>query len=1042
MASQSGSDHSGSYRIESLKSPDNYPVWRVQIEDILTDLDLFHYVDGSEPRPALSTTLDAGTNRPLNQAEVNTWIKNDRKALTIMCLRICGSMMNYVVSADTSAAAWVSLQNIFNVQGPMAIIVVHRKLLRFVFVEGEDLEKQIRDLKSLTERLAILGSPLPDTELALTVLTALPDTWDSFISSLDPTTINSANIVGRIIQEDARRRAKQPTDSSTALLTKKNPSSSQSNRRSNPNSNSNTSNQSSAYLSGNSGNRPRSKFKPGVTCFNCWREGHIKPECRSASRPKPPNFGNSSSQSGNNSTYQGNGNQNQCRAHLVELPEIATTPSTILHVNTTAFASLSFWLGDTAAESHISRERSHFSSYTPTPGATVKGTGITPVLGRGTVPLQFNIDGRTFDITLDNVLHVPSIDFNLISLGRLTNGPISYYGKENYINIYNGNTLINQGRKHGNLYHLSITPTHATTALPIVTSRSWEEWHRALGHLNMQQLWDLYSKKLAINMNVDTSSPTDFFCEACIQAKHSTTVQPKVSTSARKYTRFGELFYVDIWGKAQITSLQGCLYYILFLDAAKCLLMIYFMKSCAETLDRLKQLEAWLFRRFNICLETIRVDNAPEFTQGQVRNYCNAQGITIETSSPYSAAQQGSVERKNRTIPERGRAMLFANNLPTFLWQEAFQYAVYLHNRSPTRSLGGDTPYHAVFGHHADLSDVFEFGQECWVLVPDPRQGKLIPKSEKYHFTGLNEHSSGFRYYVPALQQILTSRNVIFPHERQPIQPSIMLPPPSRVEGERSSTSSSIQPSSSLSSSSTSPLSSPPSTRPPSPSPPTPPPAARRTTRQHAPVNYKVLNDTGRITPTNASSSVDTYHALVVSSYDEPQTLQEVMSRNNWPEWKKAMETELAQHECLGTYKLTDLPPDRKPVGCRWVFLIKRDANRQIVKYKARLVAQGFSQIPGQDFFATYAPVMRLESFHVILALAAQLDMEIHQVDVVGAYLNSNLEESIYMKQPPGFSDDTTRVLLLLKAIYGLKQAGCAWNTRLNSILTEELHFI
>ena len=91
---------------------------------------------------------------------------------------------------------------------------------------------------------------------------------------------------------------------------------------------------------------------------------------------------------------------------------------------------------------------------------------------------------------------------------------------------------------------------------------------------------------------------------------------------------------------------------------------------------------------------------------------------------------------------------------------------------------------------------------------------------------------------------------------------------------------------------------------------------------------------------------------------------------------------------------------------------------------KARLVAQGFSQVPGLDFYDTFAPVIRMDSLRMILAIAAQRGMTLRQFDVVGAYLNAELEEEVYMRQPPGYDDGSGRVCRLLKALYGLKQAG------------------
>ena len=107
---------------------------------------------------------------------------------------------------------------------------------------------------------------------------------------------------------------------------------------------------------------------------------------------------------------------------------------------------------------------------------------------------------------------------------------------------------------------------------------------------------------------------------------------------------------------------------------------------------------------------------------------------------------------------------------------------------------------------------------------------------------------------------------------------------------------------------------------------------------------------------------------------------------------------------------------------------MKKDTAGNVVRYKVQLVAQGFSQVPGVDYFDTYAPVAKLTSIRTVLALAACQDMELHQVDIMGAYLNGELayNECIYMHQPPGYADPVypRRVCFLCKTLYGLKQSG------------------
>ena len=133
-----------------------------------------------------------------------------------------------------------------------------------------------------------------------------------------------------------------------------------------------------------------------------------------------------------------------------------------------------------------------------------------------------------------------------------------------------------------------------------------------------------------------------------------------------------------------------------------------------------------------------------------------------------------------------------------------------------------------------------------------------------------------------------------------------------------------------------------------------------------------------------------------------------------------------------GTWDLVDIPPGHRPVKLKWVFKMKVDGH-----YRARLVAKGFTQIPGIDFDKTFSPIAHFESLHLLLALATLEDWHIHQMDVKSAFLNSVLEEEIYMEQAPGFivSGQEMKVCRLKKAIYGLKQASHVWNQQFHGVL-------
>jgi len=140
-----------------------------------------------------------------------------------------------------------------------------------------------------------------------------------------------------------------------------------------------------------------------------------------------------------------------------------------------------------------------------------------------------------------------------------------------------------------------------------------------------------------------------------------------------------------------------------------------------------------------------------------------------------------------------------------------------------------------------------------------------------------------------------------------------------------------------------------------------------------------------------------------------------------------------------GTFELVPLPAGKNLISCRWVFKLKLNADGLVDRHKARLVARGFSQRFGVDFTHTFSPVVKFQSIRALLAIAAAEDWEIHQMDVVTAYLNGDLDHEIYMTQPEGFIEETNKdlVCLLKKSLYGLKQAGRSWNKKIHDVLVK-----
>ena len=151
------------------------------------------------------------------------------------------------------------------------------------------------------------------------------------------------------------------------------------------------------------------------------------------------------------------------------------------------------------------------------------------------------------------------------------------------------------------------------------------------------------------------------------------------------------------------------------------------------------------------------------------------------------------------------------------------------------------------------------------------------------------------------------------------------------------------------------------------------------------------------------------------------------------------MQEELNQFERQKVWKLVPRPKNKSIIGTKWVFRNKLDGDGIFTRNKARLVTKGYSQEEGIDYDETYAPLERFEAIKMFLAFPAHSNFKVYQMDVTSAFLNGELEEEVYVEQPPGFEDSefSNFVYFLFKALYGLKQAPRTWYDTLYEFLLE-----
>ena len=210
-------------------------------------------------------------------------------------------------------------------------------------------------------------------------------------------------------------------------------------------------------------------------------------------------------------------------------------------------------------------------------------------------------------------------------------------------------------------------------------------------------------------------------------------------------------------------------------------------------------------------------------------------------------------------------------------------------------------------------------------------------------------------------------------------------------------------------------------------------PPARKWTKDHTP-ELIIGNPEAGVQTRSATQNECLFHNFL--SQEEPKKVEDALKDSDWV---TAMQEELNEFERNKVWQLVPRPKNRSVVGTKWVFRNKTDADGIVIRNKARLVAKGYSQQEGIDYDETFAPVARLEAIRMFLAYAAHKKFKVFQMDVKSAFLNGELDEEVFVEQPPGFVDPRfpNHVYRLDKALYGLKQAPRAWYETLAQFLLE-----
>lgn len=326
------------------------------------------------------------------------------------------------------------------------------------------------------------------------------------------------------------------------------------------------------------------------------------------------------------------------------------------------------------------------------------------------------------------------------------------------------------------------------------------------------------------------------------------------------------------------------------------------------------------------------------------------------------------------------------------------------------------------------------FGCVAFVFIPKETNSKLDDRGEKCIFIDYCEHSKYYKLFNPITRKVIISRDFVFKEEDAwdgSIDKSILVGTsiPHDEEEEKDQESQDNQTNIQEGS-----------------------PSRTPKREQGESSNSKIRNDSN---PTLASlrprtkekkfktmqeiygqeDGIDLQSNFTLFSQDPIYYEEEIKEKY----WINIVNEEIESIEKNDTLELVDFPKVKECIGVKWIYKTKFNANRDVEKHKARLVANGFAQKYGVDFNETFGLVARLNIVRMVLAIAAQYSWRVRQMNIKSTFLNGFLEEEVYVQQLKGYEvrGHEDKVYRLKKALYGLKQAPRAWYSRIDAYMIE-----
>lgn len=737
------------------------------------------------------------------------------------------------------------------------------------------------------------------------------------------------------------------------------------------------------------------------------------------------------------------------------------------------------WFVDSGATKHMTHVDCEMLNVKDPPIKHVKAANGEKMNIVRTGDIKCNINNRSVFV-LSDVQYIPKLCVNLLSVSQMVRNGCQVTFNADGCKIYSSDMeLLAEGKMVNGMFTIQIRFNESACMVRAIKNADIALWHRRLAHLNFSTLKSMFNLKVQ----------PDTKCIVCTKAKHA---RAPFNDTGTRASGLLELIHTDVCGPLPVMSMGGGKLFLTFIDDYSRMLHVFILRSKGEVFSKFVLYKKQVENELNLKIKAVRSDNGTEFVN---RNFCEffeKHGIRHEKSTPYSPQQNGLAERMNRTIIEKVRCMLIDSKLTKNFWAEAVCAAVDIINNVSSNV----TPQEKWSGKKSNYADFKVFGCRAMVWQPNVKRSKLDEKSHEYIYLRRADDAKAFRLYDINQRKIIISRDVVFlekedrvidannfnnnshvyiqdendggrfeeivEQESDQVSPEAVAPIVSGESNANESTGANDANESAAAGEHQNDESNNVSVR------------NENADDSEILTDDEPENDSTNATFESTSTSLDETSIdagaqanapddpnfrtrarvdttadrpvtrgfrnllnlhVAFSVFHEPDTYQEALNSDDSMQWKVAMREEYDSLMKNDTWILVERPRNVQIVDNRWVFKIKQESKCAPLRYKARLVARGFTQQYGVNYFETFSPVVRFTSIRAILAIAAQRKMELRQFDVKTAFLNGDLSDIVYMQQPTGFDDKSGRICMLKKSLYGLKQSSRCWNRKFTEFI-------